>query len=258
MPKVNNIYQYFELLKKQGRLGASYLFIGSDYAPVMDILKLVVCPENDPPCNTCWDCKKLSEFNHPDLCRILPDNTSIKIEQVRQAQQFLSLKPFRLAKKLLLIEQAQTMGLDAANAFLKTLEEPPKNSLIALCAGSLDGLLPTIVSRCRRVFLPSSAQTFGRQEVELAKSFINGSQVRFKDRQQFTAFLRLMITLFRDNLVYALTGNKRLLDQPSCEIILRSYGANELQEILSELLLIYPAAPTVNERLALAMIREKL
>jgi DNA polymerase-3 subunit delta' len=74
----------------------------------------------------------------------------IRIEQVREITQFLSRPPLRASRSLIIIEDAQTMTESAANALLKTLEEPGRATLI-LIAPSTDSLLPTLVSRCQRI-----------------------------------------------------------------------------------------------------------
>ena len=87
---------------------------------------------------------------NPDLLILEPD-PSIGIKEVRQLESFLSRKPYQKDKKIAVIKQAQTLTLPAQNALLKTLEEPPANSLIALLTSSPNKLLPTIISRCQLI-----------------------------------------------------------------------------------------------------------
>ncbi|MBK3333324.1 DNA polymerase III subunit delta' [Persephonella atlantica] len=108
-------------------------------------------------CNECEDCRlanntilnayERKELNpHPDIMIVSPER-EIKIDQIRQVIQFLKLK----RKKAVIIEKAEKMNLEASNALLKTLEEPPDDSLLILTTSSQDMLLPTIVSRCKKV-----------------------------------------------------------------------------------------------------------
>lgn len=93
---------------------------------------------------------------HPDLLYFANLN-SILISHIRQIQQFLSYKPFQLTKKIVFIAEAEKITLVAQNAFLKTLEEPPPNSLIILCAPQKEDLIDTITSRCQIINLEVSS-----------------------------------------------------------------------------------------------------
>ncbi|MBU2592025.1 MAG: hypothetical protein ABH867_00470 [Patescibacteria group bacterium] len=94
--------------------------------------------------------------NNPDVLVLKPEK-SIGIEEVRRVKTFLSKKSWQEKLKLVIVEEAQTMTLEAQNAFLKTLEEPPKNSEIILISNNRDSLLPTVVSRCRIIEIIAKA-----------------------------------------------------------------------------------------------------
>jgi len=95
--------------------------------------------------------------NQPD-CLILRPQKSIGIEQVRQVKNFLNKKSWQGgAQKIVVVWQADLLTIEAQNAFLKTLEEPPPNSLIFLAAANQAAFLPTILSRCRLINLPPNA-----------------------------------------------------------------------------------------------------
>jgi DNA polymerase-3 subunit delta' len=104
-------------------------------------------------CGSCPSCKKLAAGNHPDLHLLqpLPDKRDISIEQVRELQQMLSLRPFEAKRKACLIEPAERMSIGAANSLLKTLEEPPGHGLLILLTNQADLLLPTVRSRCQHL-----------------------------------------------------------------------------------------------------------
>lgn len=93
--------------------------------------------------------------NNPDLIIVEPDK-SIGIEKIRQVKNFLAKKSWQSKSKLVVVLEAQSMTLEAQNAFLKTLEEPPKHSQIVLLCSNPDSLLPTIVSRCQIIKLAPS------------------------------------------------------------------------------------------------------
>src|SRR4030067_363243 len=108
-------------------------------------------------CDDCSSCKKIDSGVHPDLLVISPEGGQIRIEEIRSINDTLSLKPFEGRWKVVVVNEASTMNPYAANAFLKTLEEPPKDSLIILVSSNPERLPDTIRSRCSRVnFTPLS------------------------------------------------------------------------------------------------------
>ncbi len=112
-------------------------------------------PGGNGGCGECPSCRKIASGGHPDVHIVSSDGDEIKIDQIRQVQADLSLKPFEGVKKILIVDGAELMNPASANAFLKTLEEPPGDSLIVLITSMPQGLLPTIRSRCQEIrFLP--------------------------------------------------------------------------------------------------------
>ena len=257
MPPNQKILDYFQGLLAKQLLGSAYLFIGRDPGMINTIMTAVACRQRSAPCGACWDCVKIAAQSHPDLMVVEPDGTSIKIEQIRAATDFLTLRPFRANRKLLLIKNAQALGDEAANAFLKTLEEPPRSSFLALCAGSLDELIPTIVSRCRRIFLQDTPQPQGQGASAALEGFLAGSPTEFKDRAEFTGFLDSLISGALANLTDRFSRhNNRLSHECSCEIIASSLTDQQALGVLDDLIRIRAAAGTTNERLALNLIKE--
>ena len=86
-------------------------------------------------------------FNSPDYIEITPDGNSIKIAQIRKLQSDILVKPYK-SYKIYVIDEAQKMTVEAQNALLKTLEEPPKYAIIILITNNKESLLYTIKSRC--------------------------------------------------------------------------------------------------------------
>jgi hypothetical protein len=256
MDSGSDILDYFRILKKRGSLGSSYLFIGQDRSIVFDIVKLISCRNDVSFCDACWDCRKIKERAHPDLLIVEPEYLTTTIGSIRQAIGFLSLKSFCLPRKVLLIADGLTFNQESASAFLKTLEEPPDNSFIAVCASKIEGLLPTIVSRCRKIFLPSRPETFDDSLFSLAADFLRGEEVGFSDRKQFASFLRTLIVLLRASLVSKFSpGNNQLPASKEYEIIVGRKDAGQLSDILKRVLMVYSAHSSVNMNLGLNVIR---
>lgn len=104
---------------------------------------------NSEPCNACGDCIKVNSMNHPDLHIINFEEKTIKREDIDILIESIYKKPYEAKKKVYIIKNSHDMTPQAANTFLKTLEEPPKDSVIILLTNNINLLLPTIVSRCQ-------------------------------------------------------------------------------------------------------------
>ena len=108
-------------------------------------------------------------IKQPDII-VIDEPDSIKISQVRDLKKKLQLKPYSLTYKIAILKNADQLTLPAQNALLKTLEEPPENSIIILTAPKEDLLLKTILSRCQIVKLPVKVGEFFFDETELKAS----------------------------------------------------------------------------------------
>jgi DNA polymerase-3 subunit delta' len=113
-------------------------------------------------CDECPSCKKIDAMTHPDLVLIAPEKGEIRVNEIRAVEEALSFKPFEGKRKIVIIDDADAMNPSAANAFLKTLEEPPDESLMILISAHPDRLPETIRSRCCRLnFVPLSRDACG-------------------------------------------------------------------------------------------------
>ena len=153
-----------------GRLAHAYLFSGPDGVGkrlmALALARAIVCHEQRG-CGDCQACRKIDHRNHPDLHVLEPEGNSIKIEQVRRLQKNLNLKPLEAPRKICLIEAADSMTLGAANALLKTLEEPRGDTLLILLSAHPNRLLETIRSRCQA--LPFTRHPNSRIQAQLEK-----------------------------------------------------------------------------------------
>jgi len=113
----------------------------------------------DAPCGRCASCILFLAGNHPDFYSLeLEEKASfIKVDQVRELCAKLALRSFRGAGKVAIIDPADRMNINANNALLKTLEEPPEETLLILAASRLDRLPRTVISRCQRMKLATPA-----------------------------------------------------------------------------------------------------
>ncbi len=116
------------------------------------------CPQPSAlgtPCGACSTCKRIERMQHPDLIPIQAEGESgtLKVEQIRALQRGLSLTPYEAPHKIALLLHFEKANASAANALLKTLEEPPPKVILFLTALDGEALLPTITSRCELIRL---------------------------------------------------------------------------------------------------------
>jgi len=146
---------------------------------------------------SCISCQKIKKGVHPDVSIVLSKELKeIKIDQIReQIEELIYLKPYEGSYKVAVVDNAELMNINAQNAFLKTLEEPPLNSIIILITSIPHYLLPTIISRCQRIeFFPLSENVIReffktsdfseaelQQVVKLARGSLGKSQILDRD-----------------------------------------------------------------------------
>lgn len=116
---------------------------------------LLNCTGSPRPCGVCLNCKQTAHGTLPDLYRYIPRKRNIPVEDMRQLISSLSAKPHSAQFKICIIEQAELMNDSSQNCILKTLEEPPGNTVFFLLTDNAEVLLPTIRSRCRLINMPS-------------------------------------------------------------------------------------------------------
>lgn len=133
-------------------------------------------------CGECASCGWFAQQNHPDYRRVRPEaledepvaaegedadgdkkkstksaSKEIKIEQIRSLADFMNISTHRQGLRVVVLYPAEALNMPASNALLKTLEEPPPGTVFLLASNSIDRLLPTILSRCRKFALPMPA-----------------------------------------------------------------------------------------------------
>ena len=113
------------------------------------LAQALLCTADERPCNVCRPCRLVAHGTHPDLLWVEPEGGSLKIAQVRDLTRRLTLSPFEGAWQIAVLNRFELATAGAANALLKTLEEPPTDVVLVLLAQQAEALLPTIVSRCQ-------------------------------------------------------------------------------------------------------------
>jgi len=135
------------------RLAHAYLFAGLEHIGkdtlAVEFAAALNCTGSEPPCGECATCRRTLTGAHPDVINVVPQNGKIKIEQIRELQHQVALSPYEGRVRVCLISNMQLATTEAANALLKSLEEPPARVIFLLTATNIDLLLPTVVSRCQ-------------------------------------------------------------------------------------------------------------
>lgn len=194
-------------------------------------------------CDACDSCMKIDGGVHPDFLLISPEERQIRIEEIRMIEDALSFKPFEGRKKVVVVDGADMMNLPAANAFLKTLEEPPAESVLILVSAKPDLLPSTIGSRCSRInFSPLSTEScravlaggipekdldlvtrlsMGRPGIafstdllderawflDLLKGMLNAERDGWTSREDMERWFEYAVVLLRDMAVLKITGD---------------------------------------------------
>lgn len=158
MPEKNlktKLYESFENIIKKEALPPSMLFLGPFNSGKIDFAaKLTMalnCMKNTNTlnsCQTCRNCRRIKDLIYPDFIIIQPQGKFIKVDQIRELKKKLALKPHEAKKRIILIQHAQLLRQESANALLKIMEEPPKNTHFILTCENISMVLPTIKSRC--------------------------------------------------------------------------------------------------------------
>lgn len=166
MVSFNNIIGHEEIIRHlknamtTGKISHSYIFTGrpgsgKKLLATTYAMTLQCEAGGTEPCQKCDSCKKAIGKNHPDIIMVNHEKPgTITIDEVRdQVIHDVAIKPYCSQHKIYIIPDAEMMTVQAQNAILKTIEEPPEYAVIMLLTSNIDSLLPTIRSRCVRLDL---------------------------------------------------------------------------------------------------------
>src|SRR5262245_36417963 len=194
---------------ERGRLAHAYLFTGHQIEELAAIASTLARTLNcQKPvrgkngvaidcCDTCVNCRKIENGNHADVHWIRPESKSrvITVEQMRELMQEINLKPTEAEYKTAILVAADRLNVQAANAFLKTLEEPPAKSILILLTTEPQRLLETILSRCLRLnFAGEGPRPLAATEMKWLAEF---SAMAASEQKSLLGRYRLMDVLLR-------------------------------------------------------------
>jgi len=185
-PEQTRIVELLQRSLERDRLGHAYLFIGGSLEALEGMARTLAKTVNclAPPrrsahglaldcCDQCDPCRRIEQYNHPDVSWIRPESKSrvITIDEIRELSRTVNLKPTAAAFKVGVIVAADRLNAQAANSFLKTLEEPPPRSLLILLTTEPQRMLETILSRCLRLSFADAGRKFDAGQTAWLGSF---------------------------------------------------------------------------------------
>lgn len=149
---------------RQGRLHHAWLLHGPEGIGKLDFAMALAAARlcrnatgTGRACGECKACRLMRAGSHPDLLRVVPEEnrTALKVDRIRQVGEFVSqTASYRGSARIVVLAPAEALGQGAANALLKSLEEPPGDSLFLLISHVSGAVLPTIRSRCQPLAMP--------------------------------------------------------------------------------------------------------
>jgi len=222
--------------KRTQKLAHAYLFTGQPTETLEEALQLAMAanclsPDTEPFCGECLSCRKIRHGNHPDVLLVTPQGLTLKIGQTREIQKAMGFKRFEGQYKVVIMAGAELMSIAAGNSLLKILEEPPANTIFILTAENVDGILPTIQSRCQLLQVPEGtpadqgadgiqekmekAHTILEQLPQMdANQLLQLAGELDKNKEEIPAVLEIFLTTLRDLAVCRLTGMQSLACLP--------------------------------------------
>jgi DNA polymerase-3 subunit delta' len=267
---------------RRGRLAAAYLFTGEpgvgkrhtavNFAKALNCLRPVEGEDHRDACEACPSCRKIASGSHPDFMMLVPENDMIKVGQIRGIEESLSYKAYEGRTRVVVVDDAELMNISAANAFLKTLEEPAAGSMIILVSSAPEMLPETIRSRCSRVnFRPLSTEaamqvilglvkgkkaaeartlarlSMGRPGLALGEDLLRkrarflaamekmldaGGKPTWRDRQEMKRWFDMSLLFLRDMAVQKITGSDEALINADIAEKVRAAGGGAPLEVI--------------------------
>ncbi len=232
--KSEEIREYFRRVRKSGKLSHAYILedeSGREATALAQWFAALLECENGTACGACSTCRACAGGNHPDVLQVSHEKPdSIGVDEIRaQLVDDILIRPYSGGYKVYLVPEAEKLTVQAQNALLKTLEEPPSYGVILLLTVNADKLLPTIRSRGILLKLTEeerAEELLPSEERELVLSLLrqagnltvtqmaDSAKTLREHRVNASALAALVRAYLRDVLVFKSTGKADLLQIP--------------------------------------------
>lgn len=199
---------------------------------IKKLSKWAVCKESNKPCDACSQCKKVETENHPDIytAQLAGKTEVVNVDEIRKICNDAYIKPNEAKTKVYIIPNADKMQIQAQNAFLKVLEEPPQNILFILCCTSAQQLLLTIRSRVTVYKLG-----FDTTDDENAQKAIQKAQQIAKALTVTKGYELLCATLFTDRVfAKSVINNLLLIVNNAVKAKVANINCNDVEQLLAD------------------------
>ena len=154
------VYSMVKNSIKMNKVSHAYLIDSNSYGNILNfinaLIKVLICPynhSNRDSCGECRRCDRIESGNDTEIRHIYPDGLNIKKEQLMELQESFNMSSIEGNRRIYVIWDCDKMNVQASNSILKFLEEPVSNIVAILVTSNVDGLLPTIISRCQYIKL---------------------------------------------------------------------------------------------------------
>ena len=224
-----------------GERGSGKRLLATVFAMALQCLEPQHMEQGVEPCQVCASCRKLQSGNHPDVIFVTHEKpNSIGIDDIReQLIGDIAIRPYESRYKIYIVDDASKLTLQAQNALLKTIEEPPAYAVILLLADNPDALLPTITSRCVRLNLKPVSDDEMKDylmnqlhvpdyQAEIEASFAHGNIGRAKHLAESSDFMEMTEDVIR------LLKNSRRMDVAAMIEVVKAWSADK-QDIYDRL-----------------------
>ena len=199
---------------------------------IKKLSKWAVCKESNKPCDACSQCKKVETDNHPDIytAQLAGKTEVVNVDEIRKICNDAYIKPNEAKTKVYIIPNADKMQIQAQNAFLKVLEEPPQNILFILCCTSAQQLLLTIRSRVTvyKLGIDTTADENAQKAIQKAEQIAKALTVT-------KGYELLCATLFTDRaFAKNVLNNPLLIVNNAVKAKVANINCNNIEQLLAD------------------------